>query len=326
MTGGGDVVLGWPFLVARGRQTDYRTVSAPDFLVQANAYGVLSDSVRRADMCDGDVRAVAIDSPVGELTATYTSERLEGPDPLSAAGGRWPTDEHGRPLQILYGVVTRHSPNGAVHARDLGDARRQAIAGFRRFLADEQRFTVDATPGLQLRGVTPRSSASSASVPLPPPPPDRRPSRRSMPLRIGAGAAAVVVVAAALWVLLHDPGVRPQPRPIVTVAIQPQPDPGSCTEPMVLTARITVDRATKLGYHWESPPGTRVASTRPLTFVAAGTRQVRLNADPPPPATAGQVDPPPPSPTGGRVTRIAYTLVIDAPAARRTRATYRLTC
>jgi len=128
-------------------------VAAPDVLVQANAYGVLSDSVWRADMGDGDVRAVAIDSPVGELTATYTSERLEGLDQSSAESGRWPTDEHGRPLQILYGIVTCHTPNGAVHALDLGEARRQAIAGFQRFLADEQRFTVDATRGFELRGV-----------------------------------------------------------------------------------------------------------------------------------------------------------------------------
>ncbi len=195
-------------------------------------------------MGDGEVRVVALDSPgAGQITVIYTSERLEKLDGLSAGGDGGVTDEHGRPLQILYGLVTRDRLDGDVHPDDLAMSRRESLASYRRFLADEPRFGVDRSSQLELRGVTapspPLPEPPQQPPPLPPSPPgDPGASPRRLLPWVGGGVAAIVV-AGVLWALLTPP--KPNVR---VVAIGAQPPVGSCTQPVALTASITTDRAT----------------------------------------------------------------------------------
>ena len=308
-----ETARGWPFLVARGRHRGYRTVLAPDFLAQRDLQGVLSDSAAGDGMQPGQARTAEVDAPaVGPMTLCFRIEQVRAAD----VNGHLPgddaiaTDEHGRPLEILYGVVVRGRLSGPVHDGDLGAARSQALRSYRRFLEQEDAFEVDASPAFALRGVTakappapappPRTrTASPAPAPLQAPAAERRPApvtkrrpatvskRRpaaeSRPATVterrpAMGALATAVVAAVLLIaVLWLAFLRPSPTTVDVSAASAQCDARGVT----LSATVSANRATTVTYHWElanqRTPGlkAKVAKEGPtqLRFDSAGATQ-----------------------------------------------------
>jgi murein DD-endopeptidase MepM/ murein hydrolase activator NlpD len=230
------VSQGWAFLVARGRRTGYRTVLAPRFLLDANLHHVLAQST--GAITDGmpSNRMIEIDNArVGPLSIGHTSEQLTRAD-IEAAGlaaDELLTDEHGRPLEIIYGVVSRDRFDGPLDAEDLRVARTYALQSYRTFLADEERHTTDAAPAFELRTRTVGPAAASvADEPtktdrsrsgrrLRPSSPRRArwaPSRRAIALAI----IPVAVAAGALKLARRQPGGAPHGPLAVTVLPSPQ--------------------------------------------------------------------------------------------------------
>ena len=201
---------GWPFLIGAGRRHEYRTLVAPDFLVEAAAYGALDRYVGRT--ADGEIGAVEIrwaDRPFWAVYRTETVTEADVPDPR---------DEHGRPLQVLAGFVCP----GRVPAPDTADlavARDAGMAVYRRYLDAEDRFGVVASTPFPLRSVLPRAAmtAGARSTRITPGAPSAARSPRIRPawalrrttwvLGLAALAAAVIAV----LVLIVPGGGEPQP-------------------------------------------------------------------------------------------------------------------
>jgi hypothetical protein len=264
-----DAARGWPFLVARGRHRGYRTVLAPDFLAERNLQGVLSDSATGDGLELGRARTAEVDAPaVGPMTLCFRTERVSAAD----VNGHLPgedaiaTDEHGRPLEILYGVVARGRLSGPVHDGDLGAARSQALRSYRRFLEQEDAFDVDASPAFALRGVTamapsapapPRRTPRAAPAPAPAsasaaerrraPAPERRPGPAPGPRSAVGAWAAVAGAAVLLMVVMWLAFLRPSPTTVHVAAASAQCDANGVT----LSATVSANKATTVTYHWE---------------------------------------------------------------------------
>jgi hypothetical protein len=226
-------------------------VLAPDFLAERNLQGVLSDSATGDGLEPGRARTAAVDAPaVGQMTLCFRIERVSAAD----VNGHLPgedaiaTDEHGRPLEILYGVVARGRLSGPVHDGDLGAARSQALRSYRRFLEQEDAFDVDASPAFALRGVTamapsapapPRRTPSASPAPAPAPTRERRPA-------IGA-LATVAVAAVLLMVVVWLAFLRPSSTTVDVPAASAQCNANGVT----LSATVSASKATTVTYHWE---------------------------------------------------------------------------
>ncbi|MFG1879049.1 hypothetical protein ACGFIV_29815 [Sphaerisporangium sp. NPDC049003] len=206
---------GWPFLVARGRHRGYRTLLAPGFLIAEHGHGVLDDSV--VPNSDQD-RATVIEVETGRgrrLTVAHATHLVTSADiaePGAPPDPRDPRDQHSRPLQLIYGYVCLDAAAGEPDQEDLRFCRQASLGAYRRFLGDEEGFTVEASEDFPLRSpVTRRPSA-----------PARRPARMSPmdgyddsvrpPVRWGRAlvAAGVVLVAVVLAIVWLTP--RPEPR------------------------------------------------------------------------------------------------------------------
>ncbi|WP_125727986.1 hypothetical protein [Kibdelosporangium aridum] len=202
---------GWPFLVARGRQSGYAVRLAPDFLIQTHEYGLLEDGTGTQIVANGRTLAV--------VRAEHT---VTGADVGLAEA---PRDEHSRPLHLLYGFVCPDAT--AVRPSDVDMSRTLEIAldVYRRFLADESGFTLAASSPFPL---------DSTVAALTTPPVERR---RVAPYAVaGLVAAAAVAVIAVMSLGGEDPPPPPLhpapttsvPRPTVTSIVQTtaRPDPG----------------------------------------------------------------------------------------------------
>jgi len=197
---------GWPFLVARGRRASYRTVLAPRFLVDANAHHALADAAGVSDLGADGTRVVECHhARVGPFSIGYTSEQLTQGDLDATAtdAGEPATDEHGRPLEIVYGVVSQDLLGRSLATKDLVTARTAALRSYRNFLADEAGHAVATSSPFALRsrartrptsgvaGVAGESEAGGGSLA----PPWYRRRRLITAVAIGIVAAAAIVVA-----------------------------------------------------------------------------------------------------------------------------------
>ncbi|MEN3306956.1 MAG: hypothetical protein V7603_3158 [Micromonosporaceae bacterium] len=195
---------GWAFLVARGRRRGYRSILVPDFLVESNEYGMLTESVRGDVDPAGAPRIQQITArSAGRLALAYRTWRMTGADLDPGGGGEPPTDMHGRPLDLLYGFVSRAAAIREASEADLRSARAEALRAYRRFLADEAAFTVQPSRAFALHSVL---DGAVAAAPRPGPPSRGLTSRgvRSGGWKVAAGAvvaaAAVVTgVAVSVW-------------------------------------------------------------------------------------------------------------------------------
>lgn len=160
-----EVSQGWAFLVARGRRAGYRTVLSPEFLITARREHVLAASTGAGGVGADGTRVVEVDDDeAGPLSIGYTSEQLTLADVSEVSSGATDVliDEHGRPLEMVYGIVSRDLLLAPLHRDDLLVARDAALASYRRFLADEDGHRVDmaAAFALRTRTVPPASSAA----------------------------------------------------------------------------------------------------------------------------------------------------------------------
>jgi hypothetical protein len=304
---------GWPFLVARGRRRGYRTVLAPDFLAERNLHNVLSESSNGGAAQGSAVCSVDLDhAELGPMTLSYRTEQLTAADLGGASAGDEPvTDEHGRPLEILYGIVARDRLSGPPDGEDLQTARSAALRSYRRFLDEEEGFHVDASRSFALRGVTavrPSIRTKPHRPPAPPPPAPRSAPAERRPPRAGLGLVAAVAVAALLlaWLLWPKPSKDPTVRIATATAVAPGIVQCGAATTIELTGTITANRATAVRYHWAPLEGTN--AKRSLRFAGRGSRSV---------TTTIAVD----APEKGRV-----SLVVDAPRSLRRDVSYDVGC
>lgn len=173
------VSRGWAFLVARGRRKGYRSVLVPDFLAESNEYGILGETVGGDFPAAGSPRIESVSAPMtGAITLAYQTQRLTYADldedrlptnstALSHATDDLITDEHGRPLDLLYGFVCRTPRIRETHEADLIAARAEALRAYRCFLADETGFTLEISKPFVLRSVASGPEEPGREIPPP---------------------------------------------------------------------------------------------------------------------------------------------------------------
>ena len=198
------VSRGWAFLVARGRRTVYRTALAPGSLVEADLQHLLAQATGATA---GRARLVeAGDARTGQFSIGYRSEQLAD-GALEAEGSEGAhalTDEHGRPLEIIYGFVSWDELEEQLESEDLQTARKQALQTYARFLANETAHRVEISEPFSLRThgrERPIPASHFDAPPLSPAEMPRRPAaRRKRLLQVGALAAAAALIGAGLLV------------------------------------------------------------------------------------------------------------------------------
>jgi len=137
---------GWSFLVAPRRTEGHLTVLAPDFLTERNRECVLLDSLPGDGAIAARCRLLTVeDDELGRMTVLCTSDQLAlGENVIDC-------DEHGRPLGVVYGVVTRGRHEGLAEEL-LRMARAQSLDTYRRFLdRDDACFLVESSRPFALR-------------------------------------------------------------------------------------------------------------------------------------------------------------------------------
>jgi hypothetical protein len=314
-------VTGWPFLVARGRRAGYRSLLVPPGLTDRGS--LLADALSGDGLAPGSVRTRTVDvSDVGPVLCTYRVERLDG-----SAGLGEPSelrDEHGRPLEILYGVacVTSTEPHVVQvdhHALDL--ARTAALSTYARLLADEGAFRPEESRAVQLRSTPVPRDAEPVPTPVRPvgaaagatPRPATAPPRTGLPswLLPAAVGLLVVVVAAVAWKVL----LAPSQNVLTTVEATATPyGVTTCgTDASVLLSGVLASRAdADVVYHWQDPAGGWRSGSRQV-HVHAG-RATSLSATMPVRVSAGQT------------TKGTVSLVVESPDKRTAKAAYAVDC
>jgi hypothetical protein len=286
-----ELAYGWSFLVARGRRRGYCTILAPDFLARRGLQEVLSESAGGSP--EGGVHQLELDQPgVGPITLVYESEQ---PAAGELDGGAPALDEHGRPLEILYGIVSRDRLDGRVDAGDLRNARSEALNSYRRFLAEEDGFEIDTSKRFGLHGVV----ARRAPVRTEPRPPKAARERRSAPAgRAPFGLAALAALALLALVLAYR-AVSPGDDGRITAVTARAQGSADCTGRLSLAGTITTDGDAEVTYHWVTPAGPQPPQHARLQ--GAESRPIALDTDP----VVG-----------------TYRLVVDAPGSMSGAASY----
>ena len=266
----------WPFLIARGRRRGYSVLLAPAWLIAEGDHGFLEDTVGPVDP-PATWRSAPAVSPHGRrLSLVWAEHAVTAADVGESAA---PRDEHSRPLRLLHGVLCASEAVPDPATAGLAGSREAALATYRRFLADEDRFAVEGSApfqvtiaaGTQRRTPQPEarpapaavSSRSSRSSPL---------SRGRLTVPVLAGVSAVAAVFTTAAILLSGGPDQP-PVPLCPPSSQ-VPSPSS---PPPTTAPAKTSPATKVPLSRSSaaktpsptspstkePPATGPASTAP---------------------------------------------------------------
>jgi hypothetical protein len=213
---------GWAFLVARGRDRGYRSILVPDFLAESGERSVLTESLDADVDSAGPPRILPLKAGrAGPITVVYRSHRMTPADLADAAfdasAGQLVTDQHGRPLDLLYGFVSRAPGISAVRELDLATAKRLALDVYRDFLSDEAGFRTSTSRAYPVQVEAERADSQPppvppyqpAPVPVPPPPhaaePAAAPTSRDHVIAILVAAAVVgviVIAVLATWLVL----------------------------------------------------------------------------------------------------------------------------
>ncbi len=208
----------WPFLISRGRRAGYRTLLAPLPLLTDYEYAVLEDHVQPSAIEDQPDVIDLVTRAGRPISVVHATHRVTATDLGQSSD---PKDEHGRPLQLLYGFVCSHAGTLKPDQTDLRAARAAALEVYRRFLEDEDEFPLGTGRPFPLH---------STFKDLPPPPPatvmpDRRHARR------GVLVVTATVLLAGMFLLLrqadepgeHSPPHIGCPTPLPPAAICPGP-------------------------------------------------------------------------------------------------------
>jgi hypothetical protein len=218
------VPSGWPFLIARGRRRGYTVLLSPGFLIADRDYGFLEDVV--GPVRDGAPwRTTTVTTPRGRRLCVVWSDY-----PAEAGEQADLRDEHSRPLRLLGGFLCTEASVAEPSISDIDAARVAALDTYGRFLADEERFTVEESAPFAIR---------SAPMPLATPrrqpaPVTRRPVRRVDAVLAAVGLAFAALVVVVVILVGSSSGRTPAPcvlKPQVTptlglvVTVTPTPAP-----------------------------------------------------------------------------------------------------
>jgi hypothetical protein len=216
---------GWAFLVARGRDRGYRSILVPDFLAEGGERSVLTESLDADVDSAGPPRILPLKAGrAGPITVVYRSHRMTPADltdaAVDASVGQLVTDQHGRPLDLLYGFVSRTPGISTVRECDLATAKRLALDVYRDFLGDEAGFRtstshaypvqVEAEGAISKPRPVPPYQPAYQPAPVPVPPhavePAAAPTGRGHDIAILVAVAAVVgvivIAVVAIWLIL----------------------------------------------------------------------------------------------------------------------------
>lgn len=198
-------VSGWPFLVARGRETGYQLLLAPDFVLAGRAAGLLLAEVSGEVPAQGPPQVSTLAGPSGPLAVVQRTVRASRGDVGEQERPEAPLlDRAGRPILLGFGFVTPGVQVTVVDDADLWPAQEAALATYRRFHADEHDFVPEASSAYPLRSTVGRPPAP-APVAAPPAAPawsaEVLPTRPPEPPRPRLLLPALGVVALLLVVL-----------------------------------------------------------------------------------------------------------------------------
>ena len=293
---------------------------APDLLVETHQVGVLAEGLGGDDAGSGTARVVTIPVPgIGSLCCAYRTERVDGSDARDAVEGTM-LDEHGRPLEILYGIACATSGTLTPHHDDLDRARAAALGTYGRFLADESGFVAERSMASPLRSTVrppPVAPAGAGAGPWGRATPGRElpPAGRTgvvgVPVVAGvAGGLLVLAIAVMAWVVLFGASA-----PSVTrVRVNRPEHVVRCGRqvPVVFTASVSTDGRARVVYHWEDRYLGWRTGTSTLAFHSGGTQPVRVK--------------PRLLVTPGRRVSGRVSLVVDSPNHRTASTSYTLAC
>lgn len=198
-------VSGWPFLVARGRETGYQLLLAPDFVLAGRAAGLLLAEVSGEVPAQGPPQVSLLAGPSGPLAVVQRTVRASRGDVGAEDRPDEPLlDRAGRPILLGFGFVTPGVRVSVVDDADLWPAQEAALATYRRFHADEHDFVPETSSAYPLR-----STLAPAPAPVAAPPPAPAWTAEVLPTRSERGEpprprllmAALGVVALLLVVL-----------------------------------------------------------------------------------------------------------------------------
>jgi hypothetical protein len=211
----------WPFLVAAGRRRDYSILLAPDFLVADLDYGILEEIARPSD--EGRPTVVAVRTRAGRrLTVVHATHLLTAadlePDGAYAAS---PSDEHGRPLRLIYGFVS-HDRVVEPAAADLRTAFGAALVVYRRFLDDEDVIAVAPGHAYLMRSLTHPTAPVPVMVPVADP---AKAPRVRRPIVLAASGVAVIGAIAAGVMVTTSPSPTLPPCPVSSAVPSADPSP-----------------------------------------------------------------------------------------------------
>lgn len=314
---------GWPFLVARGRRKGYRVLLVPAPLAESNQSWLLAEALGPPPAAARSVRVESVAaSGTGPICCAYRTERWGEED---RAGGPGPLDEHGRPLEILYGVVCATPDTLDPDSADLEVARSAAHATYHRFLTDEAGFLPERSQAFDLQSRLfpgPDSRRASAGPPVlvalgsqPQPEPasaamSPQPADGKRLWVLVALSAMVVALGVAAWALL----LRSSDGTVVRVRVEATTTSVECdrSDLVRFDAVVTSTGQARVTFHWEEPSGGWRSGSQVVAFDSAGSRTVYTSR----PVLA----------TTGETLRGELSLVVDEPAPTTDTAAYALTC
>lgn len=319
---------GWAFLVARGRRKGYRVLLVPGLLADSNQQGVLAEALSGGS---GPREAPTVETitaaGIGPVSCAYRTERFVEAA-LDGDPGRALLDEHGRPLEILYGVACATEGILNPDAADLDIARADALATYGRFLADEAGFTAERSEPFVLRSTISPSLVSAATPGVPhqlvesgPTAPDLAvepvpPPSAGRGLVVAGVAALSIALATGAWLFL----LRSPDEPELTVEVkQPNVEDLECgrLEDIQFEAVLSADGEMQVTYHWEDAPAD--ASVEPWQ---SKPREVTVDRDGPQTVDVSRRV----RITAGETVRKLMTLVVDRPNPASETVEYTLTC
>lgn len=240
---------GFAFLVARGRHTGFRTLLAPGFLVEQDLHQVLAEATGASRAGGDETRIVEVDSAaVGPFSLGYTSEPVARAEiePSDADGRELLEDEHGRALEIVYGVVCRAELPGPLNVEDLRIARADAVQRYRSFLTDETAQRVELSNPFELHSNTRERGDTTSRAGGPEPATGEAGGtsarRKWWPTFRAAAAIAIVLALAVTGALIALDGPEP---PTVTVysSLPLHGAEGSRSAQMVRGMQLALQRA-----------------------------------------------------------------------------------
>ena len=251
---------GWAFLVARGRHHGYRSILVPDFIAHNRENGYLTENVRGAADGSDRPRVEQIVAPAsGQMTLAYHTHRITHGDLHAADGdtgdhGDLVTDEHGRPLDLLYGFAARGQVIDDLDEADLRAAKDEALPAYRRFLADETGFSTETSKAFPLRSVATRRAKPVARPVARPVVEPATPSAtrsgarpaltgsRLWTILIGIITIAIVATLGKLWLASPSPEIAVD-KPL-ECTLEQADDGLACDIPVHITITGSTDQTT----------------------------------------------------------------------------------